>query len=114
MIGWKIKAIAAVATVALFAFAAYKVSSWRNDAIEYKARAAVLERSIDNLRRDIVESEAARRKLSAGLTKLAERFNDIKIPPPKTLVQTVEVPGACPRVGASPEFVSVWNDAASP
>ena len=62
----------------------------------------------------LADSEASRQKLSSGLQDITKRFNDIQIPPAKTLVRTVEVPGACSKLSVGPEFVSVWNAASSP
>jgi hypothetical protein len=62
----------------------------------------------------LAESQAQREKLQKGLQVITDRFNRIQIPPAKTLIKTVEVPGACSRVGVSESFVSVWDAAASP
>src|SRR3954469_11478410 len=59
--------------------------------------------------KDLKESEEQRHRLATGLQAVTDRFNSIVIP--KTLVKTVEVPGACPRVGISDDFVRVYNQA---
>ena len=61
----------------------------------------------------LADSEVRRQQLSDAMQAIADRFNAITVPAPKTLIETVEVPGACPRVGLSADFVRVWNDASA-
>jgi hypothetical protein len=63
---------------------------------------------------DLKASEAQRLKLTRDIQAVIDRFDAIKVPPPKTLVKTVEVPGACSIAGVSAEFVSVFNAASEP
>lgn len=72
----------------------------------HKAQLAQVEKAL-------AASLVERQKLNDGLKAITERFNK-PAPPPKTLVKIVEVPGACPRVGVSDEFVRLWNESGSP
>ncbi len=110
----------AAAALAALALIAYEVRVHKKAARVDVAEAA-LEReqkahkaAVAKARQDMADSEAARLKLATGLQAIADRFNSIQIPAPKTLVKTVEVPGACSRSGVSDQFVSVWNNASGP
>lgn len=106
----------ALAVMGLFA---YGVHVWRKaERVEVAEKALVIERQqhkADNEKaaKDIKESEEQRQRLASGLQAVTDRFNSIVIPLPKTLVKTVEVPGACPRVGVSDDFVRVYNEASA-
>ncbi len=108
-----------LAAVALFLGAGVYVvqlqkKASRVDSAETALQAEREARSLEQAKylSDLKDSEEARKALASGLEAITERFNSIQIP--KTLTKTVEVPGACPRVGAGPDFVRVWNDASSP
>lgn len=64
--------------------------------------------------RRLDDDAKGRAELAARMGGIEARFNDLKIPEPGKLILTKEVPGACPSVGASPEFVSVFNGASEP
>ncbi len=117
--GWQLKLILAGLLLAAAAGAAWKINDWRIDAgkLEEAEKAFKDERQgrindREMFAQQLKYSEAQRKLLNDGLLKIADRFNAIHIP--KTLVQTVEVPGACPRVGVGPDFVRVFNDASAP
>jgi len=69
---------------------------------------------LDQVKASLAASTIQREALQKGLTEIAARFNSIVIPPAKTLVQVKEIPGACPRIGVSAQFVGVFNAASSP
>lgn len=107
----------ALAVMGLLAYGAHIVKKAnRTDAAE-----AALAGEVKRHRADLAQVEKAlaastleRKKLQQGLTDVTTRFNSIVIPPAKTLVQVKETPGACPRIGVSAQFVSVYNAASSP
>lgn len=108
---------AAILTASLLAYGAHVVKKAnRTDAAE----AALAEErkshkaALLKVETALAASTEERKKLQKGLTEIASRFNSIVIPPPKTLVRVKEVPGACPVVGVSPGFVSVYNAASNP
>ena len=60
-------------------------------------------------------AEADRAKLAGDLEATRARFANLPPVQPKTLVQTVEVPGApCPAARISDSFRELWNGAATP
>jgi hypothetical protein len=88
----------------------------RVDQAEDRAEAAEKGRAQDmaEVVRRLDADAIQRGELLAKFASIDERFNSIKIPDPKVLVQTREVPGACPVVGVSDEFVRVFNEASAP
>ena len=110
-------ALAALALLGLLAYGAHiKGKADRTDAAEARADAAEAGRAADM--REVVKrldrDAAQRQELVTRLDGIDKRFGEIVIPKPEKLIQTREVPGACPVIGVSSEFVSVWNNAASP
>lgn len=88
----------------------------RTDAAE-AALAGEKKRHIDDLaqvEKALAASTLERQKLNQGLTDITRRFNSIVIPLAKTLVQVKEIPGACPHIGVSADFLSVYNAASNP
>lgn len=121
MIGWQVKAIAGLAVIAALAFAGWRINEWRQGYQQREAaeRALTMERQgrVDDMkevRRRLEEDAAARMEYLARLDGIEKRFKDLKIPDPKVLVHTREVPGACPVSGVSDEFVRLYNQAAAP
>lgn len=88
----------------------------RVDAAEARAEAAESGRAADmaEVVKRLDADAAQRTALLTRLDGIDKRFSEIKIPDPKVLVQTREVPGACPVTGVSDEFVRLYNQAASP
>lgn len=75
---------------------------------ERKAHRAAIAQVEENL----AASNLQRQKLQQGLTEIADRFNK-PLPPPKTLVHYVQVPGeTCPRPSLSDAFIVRYNAAA--
>jgi hypothetical protein len=87
----------------------------RVDQAEDRAEAAEKGRAKDmaEVVRRLDADAIQRGELLANFARIDKRFDSIKIDP-KVLVQTREVPGACPVVGVSSGFVSVFNDASEP
>jgi hypothetical protein len=52
-------------------------------------------------------------QLTRDMQAVVDRFNK-PLPPPKTLIQIREVPGACPIVGLSDAFVVRYNGSSDP
>jgi hypothetical protein len=110
----------AAAAIAVIGLAWYEIGvhkkAGERDAFKQKYEKSEAQRREDVKQYELglAESEAQREKLQKGLQVITDRFNRIQIPPAKTLIKAVEVPGACPRVGVSDSLVSVWNSAASP
>lgn len=115
----RLYAIAALALAALGA-GAYVVhlqhKASRVDAAEAAQHEAEAGRAADMA--EVVkrlDADAKQRgELMVRLDGIDKRFSEIKIPDPKVLVQTREVPGACPVTSVSDEFVRLYNQTASP
>lgn len=112
--------IAIVVALALAGAAAYGVhivkKANRVDVAEARAEAAEHGRA-DDMAEVVKRLDADAKQRGELLTRLDgidKRFDGIKIPDPKVLVQTREVPGACPVTGVSDEFVRLYNQTASP
>jgi hypothetical protein len=88
----------------------------RVDAAEARAEAAEKGRKDDmaEVVRRLDADAKQRGELLARMGGIEQRFADIKIPDPKVLVQTREVPGACPVTGVSSEFLRLYNQASEP
>lgn len=109
------------AALALASFLAYGVHVVKKANRTESAEAALVAlrkeqiAAIGQIQKTLADSQLERQKLQTGLTEISRRFNSIVIPPAKVLVRTVQVPGeACPHVGVSADFVSVFNQASNP
>lgn len=95
---------------------ALQAKASRVDAAETAQHAAEAGRAADMA--EVVkrlDADAKQRgELLVRLDGIDKRFSEIKIPDPKVLVQTREVPGACSVTGVSGEFVRVYNQASTP
>jgi hypothetical protein len=83
---------------------------------ELKAEREQNAANIGAIAQDIADREVDAGKLFGRLDEINARFDGLQLnlPPPAALVQRSEVPGEpCPRVGISPDFVGVWNSAAT-
>jgi hypothetical protein len=110
-----VAALAALAGAGLYLHHLQEKAS-RVDAAEARAEAAEKGRA-DDMRevvRRLDESATERKALAARLEAIDKRFDAIKLPDPKVLIQTREVPGACPVTGVSDEFVRLYNQTAEP
>jgi hypothetical protein len=88
----------------------------RVDVAEARAEAAEQGRKDDmaEVVRRLDADAKQRGELLARMGGIEQRFADINIPDPKVLVQTREVPGACPVTGVSVDFVRLYNQASEP
>lgn len=88
----------------------------RVDAAEARADAAEKGRADDmkEVTRRLDADRQWREDFGKRFAAIDEKFNNLKIPEPGKLVFTKEVPGACPIVGVSDDFVGVFNAASEP
>jgi hypothetical protein len=88
----------------------------RVDAAEARAEAAEKGRADDMAKviKRLDADKAWREGFAAKFDAIDAKFDSIKIPDPKVLVQTREVPGACPVTGVSSEFLRLYNQASEP
>ena len=126
LLAWKYRrwigyVVAAIAVSLL----AWRIMAWRHGyqqlgeartalAAEQKQHAA----DLDSIRQDMAASESRRKALAADMDAIRAKYAALPVPPPKTLIRTVEVPRGpsetCPSPRVSPEFVSVFNAAGTP
>lgn len=116
---WKLIGIAVI--LAALGLAGWRISEWREGYLGREAaeKALTVERKgriedMAEVRRRLEADAVARQELITRLDGIDKRFSEIKIPDPKVLVHTREVPGACPVTGVSDEFVRLYNQAAEP
>jgi hypothetical protein len=88
----------------------------RVDQAEARAEAAEKGRASDmaEVVKRLDADKAWREGFAAKFDAIDAKFDSIKIPDPKVLVQTREVPGACPVTGVSSEFLRLYNQASEP
>lgn len=103
--------------IAIAGFMAYGVHL-KHKADKYdEAKAALADERKDraaeqaDTAKKLAVSEAERKAYSLAAQAIAQRFSSIEVPSPKTLIKTVEVPGACPRIGVNDVYVGLWNEA---
>lgn len=119
---WLAYGLAALAVVLL----AWRVAAWRDGYLKRESAVAALhkekearEADLRKFAQDVEQSEQERAKLQRDLSSIQERFDNLPIPAPKTLIRTVEVPRetpvtSCPEPRVSVDFVRVFNDAGKP
>jgi hypothetical protein len=74
---------------------------------------ALREKDLEKYKLGIAQSAKERMQLTRDMQAVVDRFNK-PLPPPKTLIQIREVPGACPIVGLSDAFVVRYNQSSDP
>lgn len=126
-LAWAYRKIAgAILAILAISVLAWRIHAWREGylarnaavkalAVEKQAHDADLLRVAQQQEQDAKE----RAKLAMNLDAIRAKFDNLPVPPPKTLIRTVEVPvhegqTTCPSPRVSPDFVRVWNDSGTP
>lgn len=108
-----------IAIVLAIGFAGWKVNGWRQDAgrlQEAEAQRDAYAESIKKAGQAIADYSQAVAKIEGERDSARTALDGVRAERPQTLIQIREVPAngsTCSAVSVGPDFVRLWNDAAS-